>query len=145
MRNILLTLLFFFGPVVLIFALRYIGLLLRFWLLWRRQQKQAAQVIDVTPQPPGSPSTVFILFALSVGVLIAGLVWHRLTDTGDRESSYVPAHVDQQGRLVPASLSINERESLLPSRNSGIRQMEAVTFQRPGSCQNPHRPSSFFL
>ncbi len=100
-RSFLLSLLFFFGPVILMFALRYLGLLLRFWLRIRQQQKRDADVIDVTPRPPGSPSILFIILAIAAGLLIAVLAWQRLTDHSEDARTYIPAHINQQGQLVP--------------------------------------------
>lgn len=83
------------------FALRYIGLMLRIWLLWRRHKQEGENVIDITPKKPHPPSVIFIIFAAAVGLVIAGLVWHRLTGKNIRNDIYVPAHVDSQGQLAP--------------------------------------------
>jgi len=100
MKGVLISILFFFGPVILMFALRYLGLLLRFWLLWRRQKKNDANVIDITPRKPHPPSVGFIVFAVIVGLLCASLVWMRLAGTSDAQGKYVPAHADEQGRII---------------------------------------------
>jgi len=101
MKNVFISLLFFFGPVLLMLALRYLGLMLRIWLLWRRQKKQGKDVIDITPRAPHPPSIRFIIFAVVVGLAISGLVWYRLVDEDGRGGIYVPAHTDNAGNLVP--------------------------------------------
>jgi len=83
------------------FALRYLGLMLRIWLLWRRQKKQGEDVIDITPRTPHPPSAWFIIFTVAVGLMISGLVWHRLADEDGRSGVYIPAHTDNDGNLVP--------------------------------------------
>ncbi len=101
MKAVLISILFFFGPVILMFALRYVGLLLRFWLLWRRQKKSDADVIDITPRTSHPPSVRFIIFAVIAGLVIAGLVWKRLSDENNHSGAYIPAHTDQKGNLTP--------------------------------------------
>jgi len=101
MKSIFISLLFFFGPVLLMFALRYIGLLVRFWLLWRRQKRHGPDVIDITPRKPHPPSIRFVILAIAVGLIIAGLVWNRLSEKNEHADTYVPAHVNQEGHLVP--------------------------------------------
>lgn len=101
MKSILISLLFFFGPVLLMFALRYFGLLLRIWLLWRRQKQQGKDVIDITPRTPRPPSLWFIIFAIAAGLAVSTLVWHRLTDEGQRAGTYIPAHINSHGTFVP--------------------------------------------
>jgi len=101
MKSILISLLFFFGPVLFMFVLRYIGLLLRIWLLWRRHKKDGENVIDITPPKPHPPSVRFIIFAVTAGLVIAGLVLQRLTSQDVHNDIYVPAHLNSQGTLAP--------------------------------------------
>jgi len=102
MKNILISLLFFFGPVILMFLLRHGVLFLRAWLLWRRQ-RQGPDVIDITPRESGKPSVIFIVLAVAIGTLTAVLAWQRITGPADEDKGrvYVPAHVDKRGDLVP--------------------------------------------
>jgi hypothetical protein len=101
MKGILISLLFFFGPVILMFVLRYGALFLRLWLLRRRQQQGGPDIIDITPHISHKPSIVFIVLAIAIGLLTAVLAWQRLTSPSDTGKVYIPAHVDQQGKLVP--------------------------------------------
>ncbi len=101
MKSILISLLFFFGPVLFMFVLRHIGMLLRIWLLWRRHKKEGENVIDITPPQPSPPSVKFIIFAFAAGLVIAGLVLHRLTSKDVHNDVYVPAHLNSQGELAP--------------------------------------------
>lgn len=99
MRAFLLSLLFFFGPVLFIFVLRHLGMLLRLWLLARRARRP--DIIDVTPPRMQPPSTAFIVIAVIAGLVFAVLAWQRLISEGEVEKHYVPAQVDEQGRVVP--------------------------------------------
>lgn len=102
MKGILISLLFFFGPVILLFVLRYGVLFLRAWLFLRRQQGNP-DVIDITPHHSRKPSIIFIVLAVAIGLLTAVLAWQRITGPADQHKGrvYVPAHVDKQGQLVP--------------------------------------------
>lgn len=105
MRDIIFTLWFFFAPVILMLAIRYLAILLRIWLAWRRARQENASVIDITPAKPHPPSRSFIAFAVLVGLVCAALVWMRLDDKGGNpHGTYIPAHVDAQGHLVPGRI-----------------------------------------
>ncbi len=101
-KDLLFSLLFFFGPILLMFLMRYFGLLIRLWILARRIRDQdEPEVIDITPKKPHPPSTAFIVFTLIVSLAIAALVWQRLTVEAEVGKQYVPAHVSDQGKVVP--------------------------------------------
>ncbi len=100
MRGIIITLVFFFGPVILMFAMRHLALLLRIWLRWRRVRRDGPEVIDITPEKPHPPSRRFMVLAVIFGLICAGLVWMRLTDPAEPGGVYVPAHMDKQGRII---------------------------------------------
>lgn len=105
MRNILLSILFFFGPAMLMFLLRYLGILLRLWLMARKSASHPeAEVIDVTPKKPHPPSTTFIVFTFVLSLAIAVLVWQRLSESPEVGRTYVPAHINEQGEIVPGHL-----------------------------------------
>jgi len=101
MRAFIVTLLFFFAPVILMFALRHLALLLRIWLAWRRAREANENIIDITPARPRPASRSFIVFAVMIGVICAALVWMRLGDQSGPPGAYVPAQIDARGRLVP--------------------------------------------
>jgi len=101
MRAFIVTLLFFFAPVILMFALRHLALLLRIWLAWRRNRAANEHVIDITPARPSPASRGFIAVAIIVGVICAALVWMRLGDESGPPGAYVPAHIDAQGHVIP--------------------------------------------
>ncbi|OIO71223.1 MAG: hypothetical protein COW19_06320 [Zetaproteobacteria bacterium CG12_big_fil_rev_8_21_14_0_65_55_1124] len=101
MRSIIITLCFFFAPIILMFAVRHLTLLLRIWLAWRRARRDGVDIIDITPGKPHPPSRKFIVFAVVVGLICAALVWMRLGDPAQPGGEYVPAHMDAQGQLVP--------------------------------------------
>jgi len=101
-KDLLFSLLFFFGPILLMFLMRYFGLLIRLWILARRMRDQhEPEVIDITPKKPHPPSTAFIAFTLVVSLAIAALVWQHLGGEAEVGKHYVPAHVGEQGRVVP--------------------------------------------
>jgi len=102
MKNLILSLLFFFGPALLLFLMRHFGLLLRLWFLARRMRDRAEpEIIDITPKRPHPPSSAFIVFTLVVSLAIAALVWQRLTGEAEVGKHYVPAHVSEQGKVMP--------------------------------------------
>jgi len=101
MRGVIITLWFFFAPIILMLALRHLTLLLRIWVAWRRARRDDKDVIDITPQKPHPPSRRFISCAVVVGLICAGLVWMRLGETNGPKGEYVPAHIDAQGKVVP--------------------------------------------
>jgi len=98
-RNIFVTLLFFFGPALLMFVLR------NMFLAWRhRRIHKKSNVIDITPIDPSSPSRFFVMSAVTVGIIFAYLAWSQINyHDGSRGTQYTPAHINAQGELVPES------------------------------------------
>ncbi|MDX8403765.1 MAG: hypothetical protein R8K54_05090 [Mariprofundaceae bacterium] len=104
-RSIFVSALFFFGPAILMFMLRNLFLFSRAWLRLRRaQQKQEAEIIDITPHKHGSPSMLFNIAAIVVGLICAVLAWQEMNSGVEEEQQYVPAHVDQQGKITPGKM-----------------------------------------
>jgi len=101
MRFVLVSLLFFFAPVIALFALRYLLLMLRIRSAWQHARDAEGKIIDITPRQPQPASRVFIVLAVLVGIACAALVWSRMHENSAPEGTYVPAHVDTQGHLVP--------------------------------------------
>ncbi|MDX8395131.1 MAG: hypothetical protein R8K22_01815 [Mariprofundaceae bacterium] len=101
-RSIIISALFFFGPALLMFMLRNMFLMLKIWLKARNQKAvQEAEVIDITPEKPSSPSTLFVTAAIIVGVVCAVLAWQEMTAPADDQRTYIPAHTDSQGKIIP--------------------------------------------
>ncbi|WP_167631125.1 hypothetical protein [Mariprofundus ferrooxydans] len=100
-RNLFLALFFFFGPALLMFMLRNIILLLRIWLVVRNQRNQQQDVIDITPVERNRAPRWFYLVAAVLGVAsaVAGFMYLQTVDSERRV--YVPAHMGQQGEIVP--------------------------------------------
>jgi len=99
-RNIFVTLLFFFGPALLMFVLR------NMFLAWRhRRIHKKPDVIDITPINPSSPSRFFVMSAVTVGIIFGYLAWSQINHDGDTSQGthYTPAYVNAQGELVPES------------------------------------------
>ncbi|MDQ6954260.1 MAG: hypothetical protein Q9M20_02325 [Mariprofundaceae bacterium] len=99
-RNIIVTLVFFFGPALLMLVLRNI------FLYWKTRhfdsKQQGEDIIDITPVSPTAPSHFFIVTALLVGLISAYLVYGQLTSQGEKvDMKYIPAHINAQGDLVP--------------------------------------------
>jgi len=112
MRSILISALFFFGPAILMFLLRNLFLFLRVWLRLRRLRKQQdADVIDITPHKHGSPSMLFNVAAIIVGLTCAFLAWQEMTSAPEAEQRYVPAYVDEYGNVVPGRMVPVEKPS----------------------------------
>jgi len=103
MRSLIISLLFFFGPVILMFVLRHAALLLRIWLMVRRHRKSQPDVIDITPEKPKPPSLLFIVVTLVAGSIFAYLAWERITSEAEDtiEKQYAPARIDEKGGIVP--------------------------------------------
>lgn len=102
-RNIFLSLLFFFGPALLMLVIRNIFYLVRIWWLLRKA-KHRDEVIDVTPhhESRAKPSMFFIASAIAVGLLSAWLAWQSIHSTPEEMGEhYVPAHINEQGQMVP--------------------------------------------
>jgi len=99
-RNILVTLLFFFGPALLMFVLRNIFL---FWKSRKAMQKQQPDIINITPSGSTSPSRFFLASVIAVGLISAYLAYNQLTinHNNQQQMQYIPAHINAQGKLLP--------------------------------------------
>ncbi len=98
-RNIIVTLLFFFGPALLMFVLRNVFL---FWKLRRTMETRQPDIIDITPKSPSAPSHFFLASVIAVGLISAYFAYTQLTmDRAIPQTQYVPAHINAQGELVP--------------------------------------------
>ncbi len=101
-RNILLAIVFFFGPALLMFMLRNIVLLLRLRLQQRRQHHGSPEVIDITPTiEKKTASRWFYAFAAGLGIAVAVSAFMYLQSVDGEVRHYVPAHVSEDGKLVP--------------------------------------------
>jgi len=98
-RNLLLAIVFFFGPALLLFMLRNILLLLRIWLVARAQRNQP-EIIDITPvERNPAPRWLYLAAAvLGVATAVAGFMHLQTVDSERRQ--YVPAHIGEQGQIV---------------------------------------------
>ncbi len=104
-RSIFVSMLFFFGPAMLMFMLRNLFLFSRAWFrLKQAQKKQEAEIIDVTPQKHGSPSVLFNISAIIIGLTCAILAWQKMTSAPEEKQYYVPAHVNEEGKVIPGKL-----------------------------------------
>jgi hypothetical protein len=119
MRMLFLTLVFFFGPALLMFALHRVVMVAHYWWLMRRLQHQS-DVIDITPAPPRRrPGMMFIVVSMLVASMFAGLAWQRMQSTPAQqgEMQYVPAHIDAYGNMVSGMM-----KPLPSSKNSNAPQ-----------------------
>jgi len=109
-RNIFVTLLFFFGPALLMFVLR------NMFFMWKaRQQRKKAHpdVIDISPTTSNAPSPFFIASAISVGIVFAYLVWAQLSqNTQEQGGEYIPAHINEFGELVHGKRLLHQPPTL---------------------------------
>ncbi|MDX8402374.1 MAG: hypothetical protein R8K47_07075 [Mariprofundaceae bacterium] len=98
-RNILIAVVFFFGPALAMLALRF---MLEMLLARLRRQRQAPEIIDITPREPMLPRW-FWPVALALGLLSGFWAWQTVerADAPPQSRIYVPAHIDEQGRLIP--------------------------------------------
>lgn len=105
LRSLLVSLFFFFGPALLLFLLRNLFLMFRYWLHMKKVQQAAeADIIDITPHHKRKPSNLFVIIAITVGIVSAVLVWFEMQDHTPQKMKYIPAHVNEQGVTVPGRL-----------------------------------------
>ena len=104
MRLFFLTLLFFCGPMVLIFTVRN-GFLL--WKAWRKHRREHPEpkIVDVTPIDKSS--RLFVVLSICVSLAIFGYAWVQTSDdqdvnrlSTDQNKTYVPSYMDADGHLV---------------------------------------------
>jgi len=100
-RNILTVIVFFFGPALLMFMLRNLFLLSLAYLQLRRQRPLEPEIIDVTPRTAQGAPLWFKAMALLVGLLCASAAWYYLNADSEESMRYVPAYMDEQGKVVP--------------------------------------------
>jgi len=104
-RSIFVSVLFFFGPALLMFMLRNLFLLLRAWLRLRQlRKKQEHEIIDITPHKHGSPSMLFNIAAIVVGLVCAFLAWQEMGSGPEERQHYAPAYIDEYGKVVPGAM-----------------------------------------
>ena len=104
-RRLLVAAVFFFGPMLLMFLLRNLGVLYRFWMAARRRRQARPDIIDITPHLRAKPSLAFVAVAVVLGGASAYWAWHYTQQPpANPDQQYVPAHMDAQGRLVPGRM-----------------------------------------
>ena len=101
-RNLLISIFFFFGPAILMFMLRNGFLLLRLWLRARQAHEQEPRVIDVTPiSDKKAPAWFYALVVVvSLGCAVAVFIFLQ-SDVEAESRRYVPAYVGEDGKVVP--------------------------------------------
>lgn len=105
MRSIIVSLLFFFGPALMMYVVRKLFLIGRIWLRLRRlRRQQEHEIIDITPHKHGSPSMLFNVAAVIVGLTCAYLAWQEMNREPESIQRYEPAHVDKSGKVVPGRM-----------------------------------------
>ena len=109
MRSIIISSFFFFGPALLMFLLRKVFLIVRLWLRLRKLRQQETDIIDITPHKHGSPSTLFNVAVIVVGLTCAFLAWQEISSEPEGVHHYVPAHIDDQGKIIPGKVVPAER------------------------------------
>ncbi|MDQ6961772.1 MAG: hypothetical protein Q9M28_04475 [Mariprofundaceae bacterium] len=104
MRLFFMTLLFFVGPMVLIFAVRNGFLLWRAWLKLRCEHPEP-KILDVTPIDKSS--NYFVILSICVSLAIFAYAWVQMSDDHDvghvastPEKIYVPSYIDDDGHVV---------------------------------------------
>ena len=107
MRQLFITLLFFFGPALLTIVVRHAVLLLHL-MAKRRYHRHHPDIIDITPQTPGRAPRWFVVVAMLIGFGCAWLAWWTLADAPAPATHYEPAHMDANGNIVPGRLVPDE-------------------------------------
>ncbi len=104
-RALLISALFFFGPMLAMFLLRNLGVVYRFWMAARRRRQAQPDIIDITPHLRTKPSLGFVAVAVILGVASAYWAWHYAQrPAASLDQRYVPAHMDAKGHLVPGRM-----------------------------------------
>jgi len=101
-RNILVAIVFFFGPALLLFMLRNVILLLRLWLHSHRLRNLEPEVIDITPVPEKTAAPRWfwlVALLLGLGAAVSAFMYLQSMETEPRH--YVPAHISSDGKVVP--------------------------------------------
>jgi len=104
MRQLLIVALFFFGPALLMLALRLLLLYLR-WRLrlaierWRMRR----EILTVHPvdAPRWRTPLGYLLLSMLVGLGAAWWAWQSLQAPPPAKRIYLPAHLDPYGNVVP--------------------------------------------
>lgn len=100
-RNLLIALVFFFGPTILMLVLRNLLLLLLAWNQVRRKKAMEPHIIDVTPKPRKRAPAWYIVLAVLIGLASAWFAWKEVQYTETEVRQYVPAHLGPDGKIVP--------------------------------------------
>ena len=101
-RNLLISIFFFFGPAILLFMLRNGLVLLRLWLRARQRREGEPRVIDITPVSDKKAPAWFyaLVVVISLGCAVAVFMFLQ-SDVEVESRRYVPAHVGEDGKVVP--------------------------------------------
>jgi len=102
-RQLFITLLFFFGPAILTMVIRHLLLLIHI-AMKRRYYQNNPEIIDVTPQNPGHAPRWFVVAAMLIGFACAWLAWWALADQPAPVTHYLPAYMDASGSIVPGKV-----------------------------------------
>ena len=101
-RNLLISIFFFFGPAILLFMLRNGLVLLRLWLMARKGREEEPRVIDITPVSDSKAPAWFYALVVLISLGCAVAVFLFLQADSEAESRrYVPAYVGEDGKVVP--------------------------------------------
>jgi hypothetical protein len=104
-RNLLVSAVFFFGPMLLMILLRNLGTLFRLWMAARHRRRAQPDIIDISPHLRARPSLAFVAVAILFGGICAYWAWHYTQGPAvGVDQRYVPAHLDAHGHLVPGRL-----------------------------------------
>jgi len=111
-RELLISIFFFFGPALVMLMLRNGVLVLRLWLKSRQQRARAQQIIDITPVDKNRAPKWFYIMVVVISLMSAVTVFMHLEKGGAEVHQYVPAHIDASGHIVPGGW--REHLNLLP-------------------------------
>ncbi|MDX8377890.1 MAG: hypothetical protein R8L53_07690 [Mariprofundales bacterium] len=109
-RILFMTLLAFFGPIILMFLFRNIGTMLVWWLkqrVYAKKQAKQDNIIDITPPtlPERKPPPLWYIFiSIALATIIAFSFWQQLQEAPNINNTqhYVPAHSDSYGNIIPS-------------------------------------------
>ncbi|MDQ6951384.1 MAG: hypothetical protein Q9M26_06945 [Mariprofundales bacterium] len=102
-RQLFISLLFFFGPALLVVVIRHLVILLHLAIRSGRHQHDP-EIIDITPTSPGRPPRWFLLAAILIGFFCAWFAWWSLANPPEPSTHYVPAYTDSNGQVIPGKV-----------------------------------------
>jgi len=99
-RELFISIFFFFGPALLMLMLRNVTLLSLLWLKNRQQHAREEKIIDITPVEKHRAPRWFYALVIVISLISAVTVFINLEKDAAQVNQYMPAHIDASGKIV---------------------------------------------